>query len=74
MKIAIVTDDGKTISRHFGRATHYLVVTAEDGKIIERELREKLGHQHFSSEEHGTICCTTTAIDTSSIATSWRER
>ena len=53
MKIAIVTDDGKTISRHFGRATHYLVVTAEDGKIIERELREKLGHQHFSSEEHG---------------------
>ena len=53
MKIAIVTDDGKTISRHFGRATHYLVVTAEDGRILDRELREKLGHQHFSSEEHG---------------------
>ena len=53
MKIAIVTDDGRTISRHFGRATHYLVVTAEDGKPLVRELREKLGHQHFGSEEHG---------------------
>lgn len=49
-KLAIVTDDGKLISRHFGRATHYLVVTLEEGREIGRELRAKPGHQHFAAE------------------------
>ena len=31
MKIAAVSDDGITISQHFGRALLYVVVTAEDG-------------------------------------------
>jgi predicted Fe-Mo cluster-binding NifX family protein len=52
MKVAIITDDGKTISRHFGRATHYLVVTIEDGKETNREMREKMGHQQFSAMGH----------------------
>ena len=53
MKIAFVTDDGITISGHFGRAGKYLVIQVEAGKEINRELREKLGHQHFSQgEEH----------------------
>ena len=53
MKIAFVTDDGKTINSHFGRANSYLVVEIESGKEVNRELREKLGHQHFShSEDH----------------------
>jgi predicted Fe-Mo cluster-binding NifX family protein len=52
MKIAIITDDGKSISQHFGRATHYMVLTIEDGKIINRELREKMGHNQFSGESH----------------------
>lgn len=52
MKIAAITDDGKTISQHFGRAPYYLVVTVEDGQIIERELRDKLGHTHFSNQPH----------------------
>ncbi len=47
MKIACITNDGKTISRHFGRASHYLVVTVEDGKITQRDMREKMGHSHF---------------------------
>ncbi|MBZ0302720.1 MAG: dinitrogenase iron-molybdenum cofactor biosynthesis protein [Anaerolineae bacterium] len=47
MKIAVVTDDGKTISRHFGRAGGYLVFTIEDGTILEQERREKSGHQQF---------------------------
>ncbi len=41
MKIAAITDDGKTISQHFGRASHFMVITLEEGQIIERELREK---------------------------------
>lgn len=53
MKIAFVTDDGKTISRHFGRASYYMVITVEDGKITHREMREKLGHNLFTGEhEH----------------------
>ncbi len=51
MKIALITDDGANLSKHFGRATHYLVVTIEDGIIIERSMREKLGHGHFAPGE-----------------------
>jgi predicted Fe-Mo cluster-binding NifX family protein len=52
MKIAVITDDGNTISQHFGRAQYYLVATVENGKITARELREKLGHAQFANEPH----------------------
>lgn len=52
MKIAAITDDGKTISQHFGRAQYYQVVTVENGEIINRELRNKLGHAHFINQPH----------------------
>jgi predicted Fe-Mo cluster-binding NifX family protein len=50
MKIAAVTDNGKTVSPHFGRATMYVVFSVEDGRIIKQELREKIGHREFQSE------------------------
>ncbi len=63
MKIALITDDGKSISQHFGRAPYYLVVTLEDGKEVNRELRPKQGHnqflqagehaEHSAGQEHG---------------------
>jgi predicted Fe-Mo cluster-binding NifX family protein len=52
MKIAAVSEDGVTISQHFGRAPFYIVVTVEDGKIVSREQRDKLGHAHFANEPH----------------------
>ena len=52
MKIAVITDDGKTISQHFGRAPYYMVATVENGKIVNRELRDKLGHARFANEPH----------------------
>jgi predicted Fe-Mo cluster-binding NifX family protein len=52
MKIAIITDDEKIISQHFGRAKYYLVITMENGQIIDREMREKLGHSHFTNQPH----------------------
>jgi predicted Fe-Mo cluster-binding NifX family protein len=52
MKIAAITDDGNTISQHFGRAQYYLVLTLENGSITGRELRDKLGHAQFSDQEH----------------------
>lgn len=51
-KIAAITDDGKTISQHFGRAAYYLVATVENGQIVKRELRNKLGHTHFANQAH----------------------
>src|SRR4030043_369840 len=52
MKIAAITDDGVTVSQHFGRAPYYLVVTAEDGKIVSKEKRDKAGHHTFSGNQH----------------------
>jgi predicted Fe-Mo cluster-binding NifX family protein len=40
MKIAVITDDGKTTSRYFGRTPYYLVLTIEEGKIINSELQD----------------------------------
>lgn len=53
MKIACVTDDGITISQHFGRAAYYAVLTVENGQIVARELRDKMGHNQFAHGEHG---------------------
>lgn len=52
MKVAVITDDGKNISEHFGRAPYYLVLTIEEGKIVNREMRDKMGHNQFSAESH----------------------
>jgi predicted Fe-Mo cluster-binding NifX family protein len=52
MKIAVITDDGETISQHFGRARYYRVFTIEDGKITGSEMREKMGHHNFAEEGH----------------------
>jgi predicted Fe-Mo cluster-binding NifX family protein len=52
MKIAVVTDDQKTISAHFGRAQYYLVFNIENGKITGSESRPKANHNHFAGQEH----------------------
>ena len=52
MKIAAITEDGKIISQHFRRAAYYLVATVENGQIVSRELRNKLGHTHFVDQPH----------------------
>ena len=60
MKIAAVTEDGVTISQHFGRAPYYVVLTIEEGQIVNREQREKVahgrgagGHVHIEGQAHG---------------------
>ncbi len=64
MKVAIVTDDGLTVSQHFGRARFYLVVEVDGGKEIDRELRPRFtphrsggaghGESHAPGQPHGT--------------------
>jgi predicted Fe-Mo cluster-binding NifX family protein len=51
-KIAFVTDDGTTISAHFGRAMYYEIVTLDDTKIVHRERVPKAGH-HAQGSQHG---------------------
>ena len=51
MKIAAITEDGSTISQHFGRAPLYVVVTVEDGKIVSKETRAKTGHHTFAAHQ-----------------------
>ena len=53
MKIAFITADGETISKHFGRAPYYLVVTIKDGQVVHREMRSKPGHSQFVEQDEG---------------------
>jgi len=51
-KIAVITEDGTTISQHFGRAQYYMVLSVEEGKIVQREMRNKMGHNQFAHASH----------------------
>lgn len=53
MKIAVITEDQKTVCQHFGRAPYYLVFSIENDKVVSKEVREKLGHAQLGGHEHG---------------------
>ncbi|MGA9406860.1 MAG: NifB/NifX family molybdenum-iron cluster-binding protein [Bacteroidota bacterium] len=50
-RVAIATDDGTTVSSHFGHARFYEVLNFSDGKVTKRERREKAGHHSFGTAE-----------------------
>jgi len=52
MKIAVVTDDGKTVSKHFGRAAHFAVLTLEGGQVHDVQLRPNPGRDALDMEAH----------------------
>ncbi len=53
-KIAFPTDDGETISRHFGKASFFYVVALDDGGEPTFEKRRTQGHeQHELGQGHG---------------------
>jgi hypothetical protein len=41
MKIAVVTDDGTTVSRHFGRARYYTVFSVEEQRVLGRQMLDR---------------------------------
>jgi arsenate reductase len=52
-KIAAASEDGTTISAHFGRAPFYVVTTVAGGKVVGREQREKPAHgRHAGGHDH----------------------
>ena len=63
MKVAIVTNDGRTVSQHFGRAPYYLVVTIQGDEIVSYETRPRRtphstgqggqAHPHQPGQPHG---------------------
>jgi len=50
MKIAFATNDGNTVSQHFGRSRYFKIFTVEANKIESEELRER--HSGHHSQEH----------------------
>ena len=52
MKIAVASDDGTSVSQHFGRAPYYVVFSVEEGKVTGREVRSKTYH-HGADQEQG---------------------
>jgi predicted Fe-Mo cluster-binding NifX family protein len=52
MRVAIVTDDSKTISQHFGMAKYYQVFEIQDGVIKGSERRPKAGHHGEGTSHH----------------------
>lgn len=52
MKVGVVTDDGQTISPHFGRAQYYLVYDVVDGTIKGKETRPKASRHQLGMEPH----------------------
>jgi len=58
VKVAVITDDGQTISQHFGRARAFLVFSVTDGQVASSEWREKPGHHTFAPQDgdaHGSV-------------------
>lgn len=54
MKIAFPTDDGRTISAHFGRAQSFVIATVEGDAEPQFEQRAKAFHgAHEEQGEHG---------------------
>jgi predicted Fe-Mo cluster-binding NifX family protein len=48
IKIAVASEDGRAVSRHFGRAPLYAVFTIEQGRVVTTEHRPKPGHRDFT--------------------------
>ena len=51
--IAIASDDGNTITSHFGRAPFYTVLTFKNGDIVHRETRSKFAPHAAGDGHHG---------------------
>lgn len=52
MKIASVTEDGITISNHFGRAPYYRVLIIHEDRVVEAEMRTKPYHGQSEGHTH----------------------
>jgi predicted Fe-Mo cluster-binding NifX family protein len=58
-KVAIATNDLRSVTGHLGRCRSFIVVTIEDGKVITTEVRQntfthhQMAHEHHEHHGHG---------------------
>lgn len=53
MKIAVATEDGKSIFPHFGRSPYFIIFEVEQGRIITEAMRQNTFTGHFRGKhEH----------------------
>ncbi len=52
MKIAVATEDGNTISAHFGRSPYFAIYEIENDQIVNKEKRQNTFTGHFSGGQH----------------------
>ncbi|MCB2224780.1 MAG: iron-molybdenum cofactor biosynthesis protein [Actinobacteria bacterium] len=57
MKIAIASNDGVSVGRHFGRVRGFVVLTVEDGAVTGREERPSPRANGGGRGEHGHADC-----------------
>ena len=55
IKVAIPTDDGETIIRHFGQAKYFKVFILDNNQVLSSEVREKASHQHGDHSQQGGV-------------------
>jgi predicted Fe-Mo cluster-binding NifX family protein len=53
MKIAVATEQGKTISDHFGRSPYFAIIEIENGKVINQSMRQNSFTGHFRGHHEG---------------------
>jgi predicted Fe-Mo cluster-binding NifX family protein len=53
MKIATVSENGTAICQHFGRAPLHVILTIENGKVINKETRTRAA-QNICACHHGS--------------------
>ena len=55
IKIAVTTDDGETVSQHFGQAKYFKVFVVENNQVVGSEMRVKASHQHGDHSHPGGV-------------------
>jgi predicted Fe-Mo cluster-binding NifX family protein len=52
MRVAVASQDGESISEHFGRCAFFIIFDAEDGKVLRKELRKNTHTSHSQGKCH----------------------
>jgi len=53
LKVAVASEDGNSIARHFGRTPYFAVFTIENDEIVEKELRSNTFTPHTQNSQKG---------------------
>jgi len=52
MRIAVASQDGESISAHFGRCAYFIIFDAKDGAVLRKELRQNTHTSHGAGNCH----------------------